>query len=251
MSCSFAERILSSRRPFILFHTWTVTRDLLRKAISEQRSIDLDVCVDDQGKPYLGHSKEYHEKTWQPFFKSMPLWEAVDAVANSDIPAIVDCKHVDAWPFVEEAVMRIGPERCLVHCFVKELKFDHSRMQGEPDILSEWSSLGTLQSLKDRFPSVTTTASAGWLPHDTLLSPQHDPLLVRIKDLLKHHHVDTVCLNVPDRTFSDGSLRKFLDQGIIPHINIDYVNSKELSEVYIGETNSLDGASQGPPEIVR
>jgi hypothetical protein len=213
--------------------------------------MDLDVCVDDQRNPYLGHSKEYHEKTWQPFFKSMPLWEAVDAIAKSEIPAIVDCKHVDAWPIVEEVIKRIGPERCLVHCFVNELKFDDSRMQGEPDILSEWSSLEILQSLKERFPSVTTTASAGWLPNDTLLSPQHELLLLRIKDLLKHHSVDTVCLNVPDRTFSDRSLRYFLDQGIIPHVNVDYVDSKELSELYIGETNLLESASQGPPERVR
>ena len=96
MSSSFATRILKSKRPFVLFHTWTVTRDLLQKAIKEERSIDLDVCIDDQRNPYLGYSKEYHEKTWQPFFKTMHLWEAVDAVAKSEIPAIVDCKHVDA-----------------------------------------------------------------------------------------------------------------------------------------------------------
>jgi hypothetical protein len=251
MSLSFAERILKAKRPFILFHTWTVTRDLLQRAIEEKRSIDLDVCIDDQGKPYLGHSKEYHEKTWQPFFKSMPLWEAVDAVAKSEIPAIVDCKHVDAWPIVQEVVMRIGPQRCLVHCFVEELKFDHSRMQGEPDILTEWSSVKTLQSLKDRFPSVTTTASAQWLPNDTLLSPRHESLLLQIKELLKDHHVDTVCLNVPDQTFSDRSLRHFLEQGIIPHVNIDYMDSKELSEVYIGETDRLECTSQGPPDLVR
>ncbi len=251
MSFSFVERILKSQKPFILFHTWTVTPALLEKAIQEERSMDLDVCVDEQGNPYLGHSKEYHEKTWQPFFKSMPLWEAVDALAKSGIPAIIDCKHADAWPIVEEVVSRIGPQRCLVHSFVKELKFDHSRMQGEPDFLTEWSSIDILRSLKERFPSVTTTASAKWLPNDTLLSPRHEPLLSRIRDLLKDRRVDTVCLNVPNQTFSDEPLRYFLEQGIIPHIGIDYMDSRTLSEVYIGETDRLECASQGRPDFPR
>jgi hypothetical protein len=63
---------------------------------------------------------------------------------------------------VEEVIICIGPERCLAHSFVSQLKFDHSRMQGEPDILTGWSFIGTLRSLKDRFPSVTTAANAQW-----------------------------------------------------------------------------------------
>ena len=251
MSLSFAEKVRASKKPFVLFHTWTVTRDLLARAIEEERSIDLDICVDDGGKPYLGHSREYHEKTWSPFFKSMPVWEAVDAMAKSEIPAIVDCKHVDAWPIVEEVIVRIGPQRCLVHSFVSELKFDHSRMQGEPDILSEWSPIEMLRSLKERFPSVTTTASAQWLPKDILLSGRYESLLSRIRSLLKDNHVDTVCLNVPDDTYSDESLRYFLEEGIISHIGIDYMDSSELSEVYLGETDRLECTSQGLPVLFR
>jgi hypothetical protein len=249
MSFSFAERVLRSNRPFVLFHTWTVTKEVLERAIEENRSIDLDVCVDEHGQPYLGHSKEFHEKTWTPFFKTMPLWDAVEALAKSEIPAIVDCKHVAAWPIVEEVITRIGPHRCLVHSFVKEFKFHYSRMQGEPDVLTEWSSLETLQSLKEKFPSVTTTASAKWLPHDTLLSPGHESLLHPVRELLKEYSVDTVCLNVPDRTFSDRSMRYFLDYGIIPHIGIDYIDSGELSEMYLGETDRLELASQGVSEL--
>ncbi|MGO9454815.1 MAG: hypothetical protein ACLQDV_27770 [Candidatus Binataceae bacterium] len=242
---SFAQKLLKSKRPVVLFHTWTVTAELLAQAILEKRSMDLDVCVDDVGIPYLGHSKEYHEKTWSPFFNSMLLWEAVDAIANSTIPVIVDCKHFDAWPVVEKVVARIGPERCLVHSFVTELKFDSSRRQGEPDFLTEWSPLKTLQDLKTKFPSITTTASAKWLPTDVLLSDQYDSLLSRIRKLLRDHQVDTVGLNVPDETFSDESLRYFLEEGIIPHVGIDYVDSGKLSEIYVGETDRLEFSSKG------
>ena len=70
---SLAEKVLKSKRTIVLFHTWTVTRELLAQAIREKRSMDLDVCVDDNGSAYLGHSTEYHDKTHEPFFKSMPL----------------------------------------------------------------------------------------------------------------------------------------------------------------------------------
>jgi hypothetical protein len=206
--------------------------------------MDLDVCIDEAGNPYSGHPKEYHVKTGEPFFDSMPLWEAVEVLARSGIPVIVDCKQFDAWPVVDKIVRQLRPERCLVHSFVSELKFDASRVQGEPDFLVEWSSLKNLQELKQKFPSVTTSASAKWLPADVLLSEKYDALLVRIATLLTEHIVDTICLNVPDSTFSDRVLRLFLEHGILAHVGIDHAEASRLSEVYIGETDRLERASE-------
>jgi len=207
--------------------------------------MDLDVCVDDNGAPYLGHSREFHEKTYSPFFDSMPLWEAVELIAHSTIPVIVDCKHHAAWRVVEEVVARIGQERCLVHSFVSELKFDASRFEGEPDFQTEWSPMETLRSFKERFPLVTTTASAKWLPFDVLLSERHRALLSRIRQLLKDNLVDTVCVNVRDDTFSDNSLRYFLEEGIIPHLGVDKIDLTQLTEVYIGESDRLESTTIG------
>jgi len=208
--------------------------------------MDLDVCVDDSGNAYLGHSKEYHDKTHEPIFNSMPLWEAVEALASSDIPAIVDCKHVNAWPAVESVVTELRPERCLVHSFASELRFDAGRAGGEPDFVTEWSSIAALRELKRKFPSVTTTASAKWLPADTLASDKHRVLLARIVSLLKENQVDTICLNVPDSTFSDRALALFLREGILAHVGVDHADLTHLSQMYIGETDSLEFASRGP-----
>jgi hypothetical protein len=206
--------------------------------------MDLDVCIDEAGNSYLGHPKEYHVKTGEPYFDSMPLWEAVEVLARSSIPVIVDCKQFDAWPVVDEITRQLRPERCLVHAFVSELKFDASRVQGEPDFLVEWSSLENLRELKQKFPSATTSASAKWLPEDVLLSEKYDALLVRIATLLGEHTVDTICLNVPDSTFSDRVLRLFLEDGILAHVGIDHAESARLPEVYIGETDRLERASE-------
>jgi hypothetical protein len=244
MVLSLAQKMLQRKRPVVLFHTWTVTRELLAQAIRENRSMDLDVCVDDSGNAYLGHPKEYHDKTQEPFFNSMPLWEAVDALAGSNIPVIVDCKHGNAWPVVENVVTRLRPERCLVHCFARELKFDAGRADGEPDFVSEWSSIATLRELKRKFPSVTTTASAKWLPPEALTSDKHD-LLAPIVSLLKQNQVDTICLNVPDATFSDTVLGLFVREGILAHVGIDHADWTRLSQLYIGETDSLECTSRG------
>jgi hypothetical protein len=244
MALSFAEKVLKSKRPVVLFHTWTVTRELLRQAIHEKRSMDLDVCIDDQGHPYLGHSKEYHEKTHEPFFDSMPLWEAVEALADSNIPVIVDCKHFGAWPVVEDVVRQLRPERCLVHSFVSELKFEAGRMPGERDFVSEWSSIERLRAMKRKFASVTTTASAKWLPEDVLVSKKYEGLLEDIITLLKESAVDTVCLNVSDSTLSDMALRRFLKQDILPHVGVDRIDAKQFSEMYVGETDRLEFASR-------
>jgi hypothetical protein len=244
MALSLARKILNSRRPFVLFHAWTIRRPLLAQAIKQNRSMDLDVSIDKAGNPYLGHPHEYHAKTGEPFFDSMLLWEAVEMLAQSSIPVIVDCKQFDAWPVVEQIVGHLGPERCLVHSFVSELKFDASRSQGEPDFFVEWSSFENLQALKQKFPFVTTSASAKWLPADVLLSEEYDALLDRIATLLRKHAVDTVCLNVPDSTFSDRVLRLFLKDGILVHVGIDHVDPARLSEVYLGETDRLELASE-------
>jgi hypothetical protein len=245
MALSFAEKLLKSKRPVVLFHTWTVTRELLGQAIREKRSMDLDVCVGDGGgEPYLGHPKEYHEKTKEPFFDSMPLWEAVEALAVSNIPVIVDCKHFDAWPVTEEVVRQLGPERCLVHSFVSELKFDAGRSPGEPDFISEWSSIECLRAIKKNFPLLTTTASAKWLPADVLVSEKYASLLEQILTLLKEYAVDTICLNVPNSSFSDKALRRFLRQDILPHIGVDRIDVNQVSEMYIGETERLECASR-------
>jgi hypothetical protein len=244
MTLSLARKILHSGRPLVLFHAWTVTRPLLAQAIRENRSMDLDVSIAEDGNPYLGHPKEYHVKTGEPFFDSIPLWEAIQELARSSIPVIVDCKQFDAWPVIDEIVGQLRPERCLVHSFVSELKFQAGREQGEPDFLVEWSSLSNLRALKQRFPSVTTSASAKWLPADVLLSEKYDALLDRIATALKEHTVDTICLNVPDSTFSDRALRLFLKNGILAHVGIDRSEPAQLSEVFIGETDRLELASE-------
>jgi len=241
---SISKKILDSKKSFTLFHTYSASEDIVRRAIAGKKSMDLDVCVDGSGKPYLGHSEEYYEKSGEAPAVSMPIWEAVDLISKSGIAVVVDCKHPDAWPVVEKAVSAIGAQKCLVHSFAEELKFGYSRKEGEPDYLTEWSGIGRLLSFKKKFPQVSTCASCKWLPDDLLISDKYEKLLAGIRKLLKDNKIDTVCLNVPNGTFSDGSLKYFLSDGIICHVGIDGTDVSKLTEIYIGETDDLDAASE-------
>ena len=242
MHLSLAQKFRSSKRPFVFYHTHEVTKDTLRKAIDEEKSMDLDICVDEAGSPFLGHSREYYEKMSKPWIRSVPLWEAVDLISKANIPVMVDCKHHRAWRYVEEVIARIGPAKCLVHTFIFEFDFHYIR-HDEYYVRCEWSPVKKLSSLKTKFPAITTTASARGLPNDILISDQYKELLHSIKHKLIDNQVDTVCLNIPDNTFSDNALAFFLKDKIIPHVMIDKIDTNKLTKIYVGETDFLNSAS--------
>lgn len=240
---SLAKQIYKSRKPFIFFHTHEVTKEVLLAAINENKSMDLDICVDDTGMPYLGHSREYYEKLSEPWDQSIPLWEAVELLANANIPVMVDCKHYGAWRYVEDVVTRLGAANCLVHAFIFEFDFHYIR-HDDYYVRCEWLPVEQLKYLKSKFPAITTTASARGLPPDILISDQYQKLLKDIKKILISNQVDTVCLNVPDNTFSNRALQFFLADNILPHVMIDKIDTSGLTELYIGETDLLESASK-------
>ena len=242
MEISLAQRIVKENKPFVLFHTHSATREAIENAIASGKSMDLDICVDDSGNPYLGHSKEYYEKSGETQPETMPFVKAIELVSKANIPVIVDCKHYDAWPIVENVISKIGAHRCLVHSFAKELKFDFEH--SDQDYLTEWSPIKKLTEIKNKFPLATITASCKFLPNDLLLSPKYDEVLQKIREILKTNAIDTVCLNVPDNTMSDKILQFFLEEKILPHVGIDNIDSSKLSLLYIGETDILTNASE-------
>lgn len=241
MELSFVQRIINFSKPFVLYHTENATEKSLQQAVSAGKSMDLDICVDDSGKPYLGHSKEYYEKSGEIQPKTMLFWEVIELVSKANIPVIVDCKHYNAWPVIEEVIGKIGANRCMVHSFAAEFKFDYE--YHDYDYLTEWSPIQKLTEIKNKFPVATTTVSCKFLPNDFLLLPQYEKILTKIREILKSSRIDTVCLNVPDNTMSDKILDFFLAEKIIPHIGIDKIDVSKLSKLYVGETDILASAS--------
>jgi len=241
MNIPLVQRIFGANKPFVLFHTHSATRETIGRAIVSDKSMDLDICVDEFGTPYLGHSSEYYRKSGEVQPETMPFEEAIELVSKAKIPVIVDCKHYDAWAPVENAIRNIGAHRCLVHSFAAELKFGYRK--SNQDYITEWSPIRKLTEIKNKFPLATITASCKFLPNDLLLSSQYQELLIRICEVAKNNKIDTVCLNVPDNTVSDEIVDFFLKENIIPHIRIDDIDVSRLSKLFIGETDILEKAS--------
>ena len=80
---SLVERIIELNKPFILYHTYLVNKNSLSNAISENKSMDLDVSVDNKGVPYLGHSPEFYEKSGEEKPENMPFNEALKLISKS------------------------------------------------------------------------------------------------------------------------------------------------------------------------
>ncbi len=241
MELSPAQRIIKFGKPFVLYHTESATEEAIKQAIASGKSMDLDICVDNLGNPYLGHSKEYYDKSGEIQPETMPFWKAIDLVSKANIPVIIDCKHYNAWFVVEEVISKIGAHRCLAHSFASEFKFDN--VYNDLDYLTEWSPVEKLKLIKNKFPLATTTASCKFLPNDILLFDKYEGILLNIRKMLADNLIDTVCLNAPDEMMSDKILRFFLSKKIIPHVGIDKIDASKLSEIYAGETDILANAS--------
>ncbi len=240
---SLAQRIVDRREPFTLFHTRAVVGEELKRAIAANKSMDLDVSIDSNGRPYLGHSEEYYQISERQRPKTMPFEDAIGIISNANIPVIVDCKDNRAWDLTHQVVSEIGASRCMVHAFVSELRFGYDPGY-DHDYSSEWSDLSRLISLKEMFPLVTTTVSCKFLPRDLLSNPEHAELRAHIRRVADDNNIDTVCLNVPDDTVSDEVLEYFLESDILLHVNIDRLNDCQFTRPYVGETDNLSDASE-------
>lgn len=229
-------------KPFIFYHTHVVTEETINESIAQNKSIDLDISVDSDGIPYLGHTEEYYEINGIQRPKTTPIETAIKRLEDSNIPIIVDCKHRDAWPIVEEYVRRLGSYRCLVHAFAEEFKFDYNKNQ-DHDYESEWSTLSKLKDFKSKFPKSILTASCKYLPDDLAENTNYSALIEEIIRNCVSNNIDTICLNIPDEKMNDEVLEKFLANNIIPHINIDATDHTRFKNLFVGETDYLDKAT--------
>ncbi len=239
---SLAKRIRDSQSKFTLFHTSSVTEDTLNKAINTDKSIDIDIAVNVDWTPFIGHSLEYYRISGEDRPTCMSFESALSQISVSHIPVILDCKELGAWSYILDALERIGPHRCMVHIYPTELRFSHFEW-ADYDYPSEWIPIGYLRALKEKFPNVTTTVSCKYLPPDTLKNSDHREKLIYIKTLLQEHHIDSLCLNVLDNTMDDATIDFFHDAGIILHVNIDTKDVGTLHGVYIWETDILAHSS--------
>ena len=236
---SIAGRVWENGEPLVLLHTRSVTDDILNTAIREERSIDLDISVDDTGAPYLGHSVSYHEKNNISAYDSVPLEHAVDLLKKSHIPVHLDCKNHYAFTIALNVAQRLGPHRCILNSFVNELNFlapTNSHMWGTY-IEEDWMPIAVLREAKKRFPEITIQASGEGVTVESLLVDD-GKILQEIIHILGTD-IDSVHLNIPSVEFVPREVIGAInDAGILYQVNIDDLR-EEPQGFYIGESDDM------------
>jgi len=243
INISLAQRIFYLNKSFIFFHTHQLTFPILKQAIKFKKSLDLDISVNDSLIPYLGHSKEYYKKSGEKQPKTAPIWEVVKKLKTTSIPVMIDCKHFKAWPVVEKVIKEVGPHRCLVNSFVSEFKFYYSYIK-DKDYFCEWLPIKKLKLIKQKFPLVTTSASAKFLPLDFSNFNRYKNLYFKIRKILEENQIDRISLNIPFKNSPKKIIDFFISKKILITINTDVFYINKLSKkLYIGETDYLNNAS--------
>jgi len=234
-----AKRIWDSGKPLIIFHARSITDEILDTAIREDRSMDMDIAVDNTGIPYLGHSIAYYEKNNISAYDSVPLEHALSLLENSSIPVHLDCKGSGAFATVLDAAERLGPGRCIINSYVSELDFispTNSDMWGTY-IEEDWMPIETLRGAKKRFPDITIQASGEGVTVESLLE-DGGKLLHENIDVLGTD-IDSVNLNIPSvEIVLKEVISAINDAGILYEVNMDTLRKKPQG-FYIGETDDM------------
>jgi len=238
---SIAGQIWGSGESLILFHSRVVTDEILNTVIREERSMDLDIAVDESGAPYLGHSVPYYEKNNISAYDSITLEHALSLLEESPIPVHLDCKDYDAFTTALDFAERLGSHRCVLNSSVNELNFltsasANSHMWGTY-IEEEWMPIETLRGAKKRFPEITLQASGQGVTFDSLLE-DGGSLLREIIHVLGAD-IDSVHLNIPSSEFVSKEVISVInDAGILYQVNIDDLQ-EEPQGLYIGESDDI------------
>ncbi len=242
MLSSLAQRIQQSQERIALFHTSALTREILEDAISRNKSIDIDIAIDESGHPFIGHSLEYYHISWEEQPITIPFREAIELLEKSDIPIILDCKEIWALPFLIQIIERLWAHRILVHIYAREFRFSHFEW-ADHDYPSEWIDMREVANLKKKYPNITTTASCKYLDPELLKTRGKYTILNFIRETLVSNNVDTICLNVTDNTIDNETLNFFLEENIIPHVTVDAIDASKLTSCYLWESDFINRVS--------
>ena len=241
MKVNLANKVWSEKKPYILFHTHVLNEDVLQQAISQQKNVDIDISVDPEGKVYVGHSYDYHQRTKKPLYDSVDFEEAISTLSESDCYCYVDCKQRESLGYIFDIVERLGGSRCHIISFVHELNFYSSAEEWKNEcIVSEWIEAEDLLNLKDQFPDVSIAGSGKGLSLDQVTT-QPDEMADNVRERVPGF--DAVSLNIKPRNQYPSEFIIALNKvGLLPHVPIDTLGN--LPEgLFIGETDHISRAS--------
>jgi hypothetical protein len=231
------------KRPFIYYHTHVITKEVLDHAISHHKSIEIDVSVGDDGKPYIGHPLSFYKFKGLPAPNNLALDKVFGRIKESDLFIVFDCKDVRALPAIKEMIHELGNERCLFHTWIDALEFTPypSDLVVEPHWVFEDLPLApVLQFFKET--SVPMIFSTRGLTHERIASDS-ESILARIHKAAADTAAAIYCNlpggEIPSREF----VKRLESMNLLAAFNLDKVPPDQRPDSYIAFTDNIELAT--------
>ncbi|KKR71884.1 MAG: hypothetical protein UU14_C0016G0004 [Candidatus Roizmanbacteria bacterium GW2011_GWB1_40_7] len=237
-------RSREAKLPITLFHTHHVTKALIIQIIRERKSIELDISHN-RNSCYIGHHTSFYTDNQKP--NNICLHEAIESLKTERVFVKFDCKTPAAIPTVKSLIRQVGPDRSMIHGFVKELEF--SPYPKEVHHSFHWQTesikLYDLLRLKKETGNPPLQVSCRGLTEKRLHLEGID-VAERIESVLPTD-VDVVNLNIhiPRNTVPpEWIMQRLYDRKkLLTEVYVDHVKDTPLPVPYFGTTNDLGSAT--------
>jgi hypothetical protein len=243
--CHPISRILELQRPFLHFHTHVIDRQAMDEALHASKSLEVDVCMDQDGHIYVGHPISYYEMRGTSPANNLPLETIIAESKDVGLHLMFDCKDVRVVPLVQETILDYGPERCAIHAFAQELSFDpwpaKTLACAEPHHRGEELPLDSLLALRRATGSPLVLSCHGITTER--LQDESDAIL---RKMASETHGEAAAVSLflpPDELVPLDFAQRMLDSGIAPVIFSDRTPPPLRPNVYFAFTDTMAEAT--------
>lgn len=242
MSDSLFDTILQRKKPFIYLHTHAITPRVLDDAIKSSASIEIDVSIDNEGNPFIGHPLSFYEYKKLAPPANLPIDDVIARLQKTNLYVVMDCKDVRAIPWVKQTTNVIGRDRSIFHAWSDSLLFKpyDTNAAIEPHWIHEDLPQSVIQKLYED-THIPILLSARGLTHD-YINDNYQNVLQRILAATRPACA-AIHFNLPGgQAPSMEIMNELLAHGILTLLNIDIVPPGKRPEVFVGMTDHINAA---------
>lgn len=240
MTSNIIDLAFETRTPFIYLHMHKINDELLSAAIKANGSIEIDVSVDESGELFIGHPHSFYEYKNLDLPDNLPLDFVIDAIQDTNLIVVIDCKDVRAVDWIRKTIARLGVHRVIVHAWVDTLLFKpyDVTLDIEPNWIYEDLPLNVLEKLHEDTDVSIIISSRGL--SNAYIAAHYDHVIEMI--LLSTKNTSAAMnLNLPNNEVPSRKLTaELMKSKILTLQNIDKVSSGALPLTYIGMTDDLN-----------
>jgi hypothetical protein len=241
-------RIFETGQPFVFFHTHVIDREVLDAATAAHKSLEIDLNITGDGSFFIGHSPSHYSFSHLPPPSNLPLDVVLKEAQQAGLFLVLDCKDVRVLGKAQEIIEQYGAGNCLYHSWSDALVLDLHLEDLEvvqPNWPGEELPHAAIVALRQA-TNVPLALSCRWGLTEERLHVDGDLIADRILTALDG------CAAAVNFALQEGNIplpvmRKLIDNGVLPVINIDRTPIDNRPSTYLGSSDILANASAWVP----